>query len=175
MPDRAYAVIKLKDSYGYPATRRFQFRSVSDAMGAKGIAKAKKIADALGKMTRCAVVDVKISVKRDVDFKATTAEAGSTVSTTASLKAQIAGGGEHTFNIPDPQKKYVDQNSGRLKVRNGLVVDTVFKQFTEEFDNGKGIFSVQGDFTVSDGEQLQENGLLYGFLNVKTGGGKPNN
>lgn len=39
-----------------------------------------------------------------------------------------------------------------------IIASAEFQSFAEWFDDGLGIFSVQGPFTISDGEQLAENG-----------------
>lgn len=63
-----------------------------------------------------------------------------------------AVGGTHTF-------KLAAINAALLNADGSFILNSVeFSDFCEWFDDGSGLFGLQGSFTVSDGEQLAENG-----------------
>lgn len=72
----------------------------------------------------------------------------------ASLKAHkgAAFGGTYTFSFAAVLDSLVDSNG------NLLHENAAFTDWCELFDDGSGLLGIQGSFTVSDGEQLAENG-----------------
>lgn len=63
-----------------------------------------------------------------------------------------AFGGTYTFKLAAIKEALLNSD-GTLKFE-----DAAFTDFAEWFDDGSGLLGVQGSFTISDGEQLAENG-----------------
>lgn len=89
------------------------------------------------------------------------------VSDTASLTCHKSEsvGGTYSFQFAAVKDNLINPD-GSLKI-----TETVFSDWVELFDDGSGLFGVQGLYTISDGEELAENGstptLPSGYTQIR--------
>lgn len=105
-------------------------------------------------LTDLGIEDVTVT-RRVVGHTATAAAATSVrVRDTASLQCHkgAAYGGVYSFGLAGLKDTLVNPD-GTLVITNPAI-----SSFLEHFDDGTGILAVAGNFTVSDGEELAENG-----------------
>lgn len=138
--------VTLKDSNGQTTQRSFEGRVAAITDG-----EAVAIADKVQTLTQLEVVDVQVS-RRVSGFTPTAAEANSSRKETASVKAPLAGGGYHSFNLPALKSTY---KSGSNVVANHADV----LSFLNEFDDGGGTAATAGKFYCNDGEEILETAL----------------
>lgn len=95
------------------------------------------------------------TVTRDINISPSAAEdVDVRVADTANLKCHKSesSGGTYTFELVAVKDELVNPD-GTLKI-----TEAPFSNWCELFDDGAGLFGIQGNFTVSDGEALAENG-----------------
>lgn len=135
--------ITFQDSDGQQTSRSYEGRTaaITDAQ-------AIALADDEQALTQLEVVDLQIS-RRVTGFTPIAAEANSSVAETATIRAELEGGGYHSFNLPALKSAF---KSGATVNGNDAAVST----FLSHFDNGDGVGATEGLFFVSDGEKISE-------------------
>lgn len=163
MADRAagtlpagYVTVTFEDANGKRTSRQYEYKA--------GTSEANMIAlsDALQTLTQLSVVGLQYSTNL-TGFASTAAEANSSVKETASVRAQMADGRFHTFNLPALKAAY-KSGTNVVTTSGGAITD-----FAEWFDDGAGIVNVVGAFYVNDGQEISETyheaGKLSGKVN----------
>ena len=104
-------------------------------------------------MTRLGCTHVTVTYKTD-DAAIAADDVGARLGDTATLECYKGEefGGTYTFKLAAIKETLLNSD-GTLKYQ-----EAAFTDFAEWFDDGSGLLGLQGPFTVSDGEQLAENG-----------------
>ena len=151
MANKTYCTLTFQDANKKKTTRSFRSRDDNPSDG-----NVEALAEAMQGLTKLSVV--KAQVSREVDITAQTEDvvAGATRERQYAVKFQMSrlrnsGGGEHTFNIPDLQDALTDANNDKI-----VIGAAEFGAWRELFDDGAGIAAVQGNWYVSDDEELVE-------------------
>lgn len=146
--------ITFQDSDGQQTQRTYEGR-----LAALTDAQAITLADDLQALTQLEVVDLQIS-RRVTGFTPTAAETNSAVAETATIRAELGGGGFHSFNLPALKSTF---KSGASVNGNDAAIAT----FLGHFDNGDGVGATAGNFYVSDGEEISETYVEGGKVSGK--------
>lgn len=160
MAENTRVTLSFLDAYGKSTTRGYQSRAADPTDGV-----VQALATKAQALSALSIVKAVVTREVDVSGVTTAAEAKASRQKDASLKFQKSAlrnshAGPFTFNIPEPKAALVD-TSGVIDLADAAVTG-----WREEFDDGDGIPAVVGDFYVSDGEELVEDGPpLDGFLN----------
>lgn len=139
----ALVTVVYEDSNGMRTQRQYEAKSAAISDN-----DALALANDSQPTTQLSVVDVLVS-RRITGFNSTPAEQNSSVAETASLRCRLGQGGFHTLNLP----------ALKAPLKSGKSVNTndpLLVAFLSHFDNGDGAGGTQGNFFVSDGEELSE-------------------
>lgn len=147
MADRTIVIIHAVDGAG--DTSRFEYEAL-----ANNPSDANVIGMATDWKTLTNLGYTKLTVTREVDTPPVPADnilarIGDTAKLTAWKGEEF--GGTYSFRLAAIKPTYLSGNDI-------IITHADIAAFLEWFDDGTGILAVQGPFTISDGEQLAENG-----------------
>jgi hypothetical protein len=105
-------------------------------------------------ITRLGVEKVTITFPLDGFAPIAPDDVGARLGDTAILQCHKGAefGGMYTFRLAAIKEALLNADG------TFIIASSEFASFAEWFDDGTGLFGLQGPFTVSDGEQLAENG-----------------
>jgi len=151
---KTLATLHFKDASGNTVDRSFECRhqNPSDSM-------VKKLVNFYNsKLTDLGFEGVTCTKSWNVAIDTTLPVAKTSIRDKARLQFRKSSGGVYTF--------IVSALKWNLRSENKVPHNAILDQWAEYFDDGNGWFDVQGDWFISDGEQLHAtNGKKTAYLN----------
>ncbi len=148
MAIRTVVNIHAVDGKGHKSV--FSYESLADIPSAGNVS---SLVASWKNMTRLGYSHVTVTYKTD-DVAVPADDIGARLGDTATLECWKGEefGGTYTFKLAAIKEALLNSD-GSLLYQNAAFTD-----WAEWFDDGSGLFGLQGPFTLSDGEQLAENG-----------------